>query len=335
VKKFLFIASLASALIAGLAGAQQQTRIVVGTGTTGGSFAWYGSNMTTLISRSSNLNITAQQTGGSYDNLLLLRDNTDAAKGTFYCGLATVDSAYASYLGQEPRFKDKKFETMRTMFYAYASFLHIVTSDTTDIKVLQNLKGKRISLGPAGSGNENLARLVLRGAGMDIENDFNEVKRMPHADAAKELANGNLDAYFILSGTPTSSIDELSKALQTTGRKLVFVPIDSSSTVAQRALQRFPGILETATLSKDVYKSEGSVRGLKTGNVFVCPASMPDDLAYNVTKLVLDNVKDLQKVVPSANETTAQASAKLVTSRFVVPMHPGAMRYFKEIKALR
>jgi uncharacterized protein len=334
MKKIGVLVGMVSALIVGLAGAQQQTRIVVGTGTTGGTFAWYGSNLTTVLSRASTLNINVQQTGGSYDNIALLRDNTDAAKGMFYCGLATMDSAYASYLGQEERFKSNRAETMRTMFYTYSSFLHIVTTDDKDIKVLQNLKGKRISLGPVGSGNANLSRLVLQGAGISLD-DFGEVKQMPIADAAKELAADTLDAYFVLSSAPNKSVEDLSKALQATGRKLVFVPIDSSSTVAQRVLQRFPGILETTVLPKNVYNNGGSVRGFKTGNVFVCPASMPDDLAYTITKLVFDTSKEMEKVVPSANETTVQASAKLVTSRFVVPMHPGAMRYFKEIKALR
>jgi uncharacterized protein len=334
MKKIGAIIGLVSALVIGLAGAQQQPKIIVGTGTTGGTFDLYGLNLTKVLARSSNLNISAQQTGGSYDNLALLRDNTDAAKGIFYCGLATMDSAYGSYLGQEERFKSNKAEMIRTLFYTYSSFLHIVTTDAKDIKVLQNLKGKRISLGPVGSGNANLSRLVLQGAGINLD-DFAEVKQMPIAEAAKELVADKLDAYFVLSSAPNVSVENLSKELQAIGRSLVFVPIDSGSTVAQRVLQRFPGILETSVLPRNVYNNGGSVRGFKTGNVFVCPASMPDDLAYAITKLVFDTGKDMQKILPSAAETTPQAAAKLVTNRFVVPMHPGAIRYFKEVKVLR
>ncbi len=334
MKKFLFIAGLVSAFVAGLAGAQQQqNKIVIGTGATGGGFAAYGSSLSTVLSRNTNLNISTLQTTGSYENVALLRDRTNTGSNTYYCGLTTLDAAFASFNGQEARFKSKRAENMRTMFYTYSSFLHIATTNSTDIKVLQHLRGKRVSLGPAGSGTENLALLVMQASGMSRD-DLASAENLSPAEASKALIEEKLDAYFSLGGSPTLLTD-LGKTLASSDRKIVLVPIDSGSTVAQRALQKFPGILETTSLPKELYNTPGSVRGLQTGNAMVCPAEMPDDLAYELTKAVFSNLKALQNIAPNAKETSLQAAAKLVTSQFIVPMHPGAKKYLQEVKALR
>jgi uncharacterized protein len=223
---------------------------------------------------------------------------------------------------------------MRTMFYTYASFIHIVTSDASGIKVLQNMKGKRISTGQPGSSSENLALLVLQGAGIKPE-DFGKRERLPAAESAKALAEGSIDAYFWVGGTPTGSVVELGQTLSRTGKKLILVPIEPNSTVAQQALKKFPGILEPTTVAKNIYSTTGNVRGLQTGNILVCPSSMPEALAYNITKTTFDNMKTLRTAVASAKETSLEASAKLISSKFVVPMHPGALKYLKEAGAVK
>ncbi len=334
MKKAWFIAGLAATAIAGLAVAQQRATVVVTTGSTGGVFFFYGTSLADIISKANVASANAVQTGGSYDNILLLRDRTDPASGTYYCGLTTTDAAFVTYTGAEPRFKEKKADMMRTMFYTYPSFIHIVTSDASGIKVLQNMKGKRISTGQPGSSTENLALLIMQGAGLKVDS-FGKRERLPAAESAKALAEGAIDAYFWVGGTPTGSIVELGQTLSRTGKKLVLIAVDPSSTVAQQAFKKFPGILESTSVPKNVYNTPSAVRGLQTGNVLVCPASMPDVLAYNLTKASFENLRTLRTAVASAKDTTLEASAKLVTSKFAVPMHPGALKYLREAGALK
>ncbi|MCX7783537.1 MAG: TRAP transporter substrate-binding protein, partial [Meiothermus sp.] len=80
-------------LVLGTALAQQRPRVVIPTGSTGGVFFFYGQAIAKLLSEAGVADATAQQTGGSYDNLLLLRDRTDPGSRTYYCALATTDSA--------------------------------------------------------------------------------------------------------------------------------------------------------------------------------------------------------------------------------------------------
>ncbi|MBI5811751.1 MAG: TAXI family TRAP transporter solute-binding subunit [Meiothermus silvanus] len=289
-------------LLSGAAWAQKP-RVVVPTGSTGGVFFFYGQAVAKILSETGVAEATAQQTGGSYDNLLLLRDRTDPAANTYYCALTTTDAALVTYTGQEPRFKEKRADSQRILFYMYPSLIHIVTTEKSGIKVVQDLKGKRVSTGQPGSSTENLALLVLEGANIKPES-FGKRERLPAAESAKALAEGTIDAYFWVGGVPTSSVVE-------------------------------PGIVSTGVVPKSVYGTATDTPALFTGNVFVCPASMPDNLAYAITKAVFDNIKTLETTTTAARDTTLKNSADLYAAKTVIPFHPGAVRYFREVGAIK
>jgi TRAP transporter TAXI family solute receptor len=327
---------LASVVVAGaIALAQQKPTVVIPTGSTGGVFFFYGTAAADILAKAGIANASAVQTGGSYDNIILLRDRTDPGSNTYYCGLATTDSAFVTYTGQEPRFKDKKADMQRVMFYMYPSLIHIVTTKSKGIKVMQDLKGKRISTGQPGSSTENLALLVLQGAGVSVDS-FAKRERLPAAESAKALGEGTIDAYFWVGGVPTASIVELGQTLSRKNDKIAFINLDANSTTAQLVFKRFPGLTNAATVPARVYGTEGNVRGLETGNVMICPSSMPEDLAYNLTKTIFENIKTLQTAVAPAKDTTPANAAKLYgVLNNTIPFHPGAVKYFKEIGALK
>ncbi|MER3553901.1 MAG: TRAP transporter substrate-binding protein [Meiothermus sp.] len=327
------LAFIALGLLAGLSVAQKP-RVVIPTGSTGGVFFFYGQAVAKLLSESGVADATAQQTGGSYDNLLLLRDRTDPSANTYYCALTTTDAALVTYNGSEPRFKDKKADGQRILFYMYPSLIHIVTTEQSGIKVLQDLKGKRVSTGQPGSSTENLALLVLQGAGVDPAS-FSKRERLPAAESAQALGEGTIDAYFWVGGVPTSSVVDVGQTLSRSGKKIRLVPVTPSSTTAQLLLKRFPGILSTGTVPASVYGTSASTPALYTGNVLVCPKEMPDDLAYGITKAVFGGIQTLQTATAAAKDTTLKASADLYAAKTVIPFHPGALRYFKEAGAIK
>lgn len=320
-------------LLSGAAWAQKP-RVVVPTGSTGGVFFFYGQAVAKILSETGVAEATAQQTGGSYDNLLLLRDRTDPAANTYYCALTTTDAALVTYTGQEPRFKEKRADSQRILFYMYPSLIHIVTTEKSGIKVVQDLKGKRVSTGQPGSSTENLALLVLEGANIKPES-FGKRERLPAAESAKALAEGTIDAYFWVGGVPTSSVVELGQSLLRKGDRIRLVPVNPQSTTAQLLLKRFPGIVSTGVVPKSVYGTAIDTPALFTGNVFVCPASMPDNLAYAITKAVFDNIKTLETTTTAARDTTLKNSADLYAAKTVIPFHPGAVRYFREVGAIK
>ncbi|MFZ8812937.1 MAG: TAXI family TRAP transporter solute-binding subunit [Thermus aquaticus] len=329
MKRALIVLGL---LALGLALAQKP-KVVIGTGSTGGVFFYYGTALADIWNKAGVVEAQPVQTGGSYDNLLLLRDRTDPKNNTYYCALTTTDSAYVAFTGEEPRFKAKPAKDQRVLFYMYPSFIHLVTTEKSGIKVVQDLKGKRVSTGQPGSSTENLALLLLQAAGVKPES-FAKRERLPVAEAAKALSEGTLDAFFWVGGLPTGSIVELSQSLARKGDRIYLVPIDPKSTTAQVALKRFPGLLDTTVVPKSVYNTRTDVPGLNTGNVLVCPESLPKEVAYGMMKATFENLQTLRSAVAAARDTSVANTAKLF-GQFTVPFHPGAEQYLKEVGAIR
>jgi TRAP transporter TAXI family solute receptor len=321
-------------LLVGTAFAQQRPRVVIPTGSTGGVFFFYGQAIAKILSEAGVADATAQQTGGSYDNLLLLRDRTDPRSNTYYCALATTDSALVTYTGEEPRFAQRKADMQRIMFYMYPSLIHIVTTEKSGIKFVGDLRGKRVSTGQPGSSTENLALLVLKGAGVDVR-EFAKRERLPAAESAKALSEGTIDAYFWVGGVPTSSVVELAQSLARKGDQIKLVDSPRTGPTAQLLLKEFPGIITTGRLPKSAYGTKDDVFALYTGNVFLCPASMPDDLAAAIMKAVFSNLQTLVTTTAAARDTTIKNTVDLYNQKMVVPFHPGAVRYLREVGAIR
>ncbi|MCS7067787.1 MAG: TAXI family TRAP transporter solute-binding subunit [Meiothermus sp.] len=325
---------IALMLVLGAALAQQRPRVVIPTGSTGGVFFFYGQAIAKLLSESGVADATAQQTGGSYDNLLLLRDRTDPASRTYYCALATTDSALVTYTGEEPRFAQRKADMQRIMFYMYPSLIHIVTTENSGIKFVGDLRGKRVSTGQPGSSTENLALLVLKGAGVDVR-EFAKRERLPAAESAKALSEGTIDAYFWVGGVPTASVVELAQSLARKGDQIKLVDSPRNGPTAQLLMKEFPGIITTGVLPKAAYGTKDNVFALYTGNVFLCPASMPDDLAAAIMKAVFSNLQTLVTATAAARDTTIKNTVDLYNQKVVIPFHPGALRYLRETGAIR
>ncbi|GIW31587.1 MAG: C4-dicarboxylate ABC transporter substrate-binding protein [Meiothermus sp.] len=332
--KFWKLTIVALALLAGWAVAQQRPRVVIPTGSTGGVFFFYGQAVAKILSEAGVADATAQQTGGSYDNLLLLRDRTDPRSNTYYCALATTDSALVTYTGEEPRFAQRKADMQRIMFYMYPSLIHIVTTEKSGIRFVGDLRGKRVSTGQPGSSTENLALLVLKGAGVDPR-EFAKRERLPAAESAKALSEGTIDAYFWVGGVPTSSVVELAQSLARKGDQIKLVDSPRTGPTAQLLLKEFPGIITTGRLPKSAYGTKDDVFALFTGNVFLCPASMPDDLAAAIMKAVFGNLQTLVTATAAARDTTLKNTVDLYNQKTVIPFHPGAIKYLREVGAIR
>lgn len=331
--KRVLAAVLALGALAGTAVAQKPN-IVIGTGSTGGVFFFYGQSLADILNRAGVANAQATQTGGSYDNILLLRDRTDAGSNTFYCALTTTDAALVTYQGTEPRFAQRKADTQRVMFYMYPSLIHVVTTSATGIDSFADLRGKRVSTGQPGSSTENLALLLLEGAGIKPD-QFSRRERLPAAESARALSEGTIDAYFWVGGVPTSSVVEVSQSLQRRGQRLVFLDVPPQGPITNFMRQKFPGVVQPTTIPAATYGTAAAVLGLNTGNVLTCPSSMPEPLAYAITKAVFDNINTLRTAVAAARDTTPQATARIYSPRAAVPFHPGAVRYWRETGAIK
>ncbi|WP_038056655.1 TAXI family TRAP transporter solute-binding subunit [Thermus amyloliquefaciens] len=318
---------LALALVLGLALAQKP-QVLIGTGGVGGVYFYYGTAVAEILSKAGVVQAQAMQSGGSMENLMLLRDRTDPARGVYYCGTVLPDAALMAYQGEE-RFQGKP-APVRILFTMYPNYLHVVTTEDSGIRVLQDLRGKRVSTEVAGGIIEYEARILMGAAipGFDPKVHFAKWERVRVAESAQMLSEGNLDAFFWSGGLPTGSILELSGSLARKGKRLFLVPLLKESTPVQVLMRRFPGVVDTGVIPKGVYNTRFDAPTLTFWNVFVCPASLPEEVAYAMVKAVFENLQSLYAAVAPARDTTLENAVRSRGGK--VPYHEGAVRYFRE-----
>ena len=293
--------------------AEQQLSIA--TGGTGGVYYPMGGGLAEIInSHVDGYGATAEATGASVENMGLV------ASGDADLALALADTVVQALHGTG-RFDSQPLEMIRGVASLYTNMIQIVTLDDSGITKLEDLRGKRVSVGAPGSGTTVNAEAVLAVA--DIGYDDINAQRLNFNETADALANGDIEAGFWTVGVPTSSILNLA----TTKPIHIIALTDDQITAAMAANPLFT----RTTLEGGIYKGVAEdVAGLGIANVLVTSSEMPDDLVYAITKAVFENIDDLQAIHSAANEITVEFTLTATP----VPLHPGAIRYYEEVGAV-
>ncbi|AZQ66999.1 TAXI family TRAP transporter solute-binding subunit [Silicimonas algicola] len=307
----LMHALAAGTLVAFSAPALAQEQLSIATGGTGGVYYPMGGGLAEVINNHvEGYSATAEVTGASVENMGLI------ATGDADLALALADTVAQSYTGTG-RFEGQQLPMVRGLASMYANMIQIVALEGSGITSLEDLKGKRVSVGAPGSGTEVNAEAILTANGISYD-DIDE-QRLNFNETADALANGDIDAGFWSVGAPTSSILNLS----TTNDIVLLALSDDEIAKAREADATFA---ETTLPGGSYTGVDEDITVLGIPNVLVVSSEMSDDLAYSITKAMFENVTDLQAVHPAANETTPEFTMTATP----VPLHPGAIRYYEE-----
>lgn len=304
--------ALAAALAAGPVFAQEQLSIA--TGGTGGVYYPMGGGLAEIINAHvDGFSATAEVTGASVENMGLI------ATGDADLAIALADTVFQSYTGTG-RFEGQALDMVRGVAVMYANLVQIVTLADSGINGLADLAGKRVSIGAPGSGTEVNADAILTANGLTYD-DIDE-QRLNFNETADALANGDIDAGFWSVGAPTSSILNLATTQSIRVLELSQAEIDAARAADPTFAQ--------AVLPGGTYNGvDADIAVLGIPNVLVASADMDEDLVYNITKAMFENIEALRAVHPAANETKVE----FTLSASPVPLHPGAIRYYEEIGA--
>lgn len=296
------------------ASAQAQEQISVATGGTGGVYFPVGGGLAEIINNHvEGFSATAEVTGASVENMGLI------ATGDADLALALADTVAQAYTGTG-RFEGQQLEMVRGLASVYANMIQIVTLEGSGITSLEDMRGKRISIGAPGSGTEVNTAAILEANG--ITYDDIEEQRLNFNETADALANGDIDAGFWSVGAPNSSILNLA-----TTNSIVMIQLSEEELAAAQSAD--PTFALT-TLAGGTYTGvDADMTVLGIPNVLVVSSEMPDDLAYNITRAMFENIDELRAVHPAANETTVEFTMGATP----VPLHPGALRYYEEVGA--
>jgi len=307
------IAGVAFALCS-LAAPVQAQNLSIATGGTGGVYYPLGGGIAAALSKYvPGMDATAEVTGGSVDNLKLV------GSGKPYIGMTMSDAAQDALKGED-KFKGKPLD-VRTLMIMYPNRMHVVTVESTGIKSMADLKGKRVSTGSPGSATEVMAFRLIEAAGLDKDKDLKR-ERLGVAESVNAVKDRKLDAFFWVGGLPTAAVTDLAS---TPGMTIQM--IDHASLVSKMNATHGNLYIED-TIPSSMYKGmTGDNKQASVMNVLVANQKMDDKTAYEIVKTIFEKRDDLIAVHKEAEQFKLE-NQKADASP--VPFHPGAVRYFTE-----
>ena len=305
-------AALAAAVLSP-ANAQQKT-ISIGTGGTGGVYYPMGGGLANVLTKAiPGLQATAEVTGGSVDNLKLL------GAGRSELGFSMVDAALDAEKGQG-KFKGNAIP-VRTLMVLYPNQMHVVSIEGNGINTMKDLKGKRVSTGSGGSATEVMAFRVIEAAGLDKDKDMTR-ERLGVAESVNALKDKKIDAFFWVGGLPTAAVTDLGA---TPGVKIKLV---DHGDLAKKMNEKYGNLYASSTIKAGTYPGQTADNvNTVVWNILVANENMPEQMAYDIVKTVIDKKADLVAVHGEAKNFSVENQVKDYSP---IPWHPGAVKYFKE-----
>lgn len=292
----------------------QAQNISIATGGTGGVYYPMGGGLAAVLSKHvSGMSATAEVTGGSVDNLKLI------GTGKPYVGFAMADATKDAADGAD-KFKDKPID-LRTLLVLYPNLMHVATVESTGIKTMKDLKGKRISTGSPGSATEVMAMRLLEAAGLDPNKDVKR-ERLSVAESVNAVKDRKIEAFFWVGGLPTAAVTDLANS---PGMKIVMV---ETSAEVPAMNKKYGNLYFPSVISKQTYSGMAKDNNVAAvANVLVVSSAMPDAEAYKIVKAIFDNQLEL---VRSHAEYRNVKLENQKASSTPVAYHPGALKYLKE-----
>ncbi|WP_319531843.1 TAXI family TRAP transporter solute-binding subunit [uncultured Cohaesibacter sp.] len=301
------ILALATALTLASPAAQAMDRVSIGTGGTGGVFYTVGAGLADLLTAKGNeISANAEVTGASIENVRRV------SMGQMTVGFSSASTLYAGFVAEDP-FEEK--QKVMAIAALYPAVLQVAATAASGAKTIADLKDLRVSVGPPGSNSSVLAERML--TAHDAFN-INNVQFLSYGEATNAIKNGNLDASIILAGVPASAFIELTT---TTDAKLI--PVETAN--ATSLISEYP-FYALGQVKGGIYNgNDEPVASMVDPVILFTSADADEELVYNITKTMFDNLSTLGEVHPAAALITRENAPNTP-----IPLHPGAKRYFDE-----
>ena len=254
---------------------------------------------------------SAEATAGSLDNLRSL------SSGDAEFGVAFASDVYSAYRGDEP-FTDP-LDNLRAVTFLFGSVGHLVVPADSDIKTLEDIKGKTISMGGPGSGSAKSLTALLEHAGLWGTFDAVYAGRK----SPDELKNGKIDAYNWHPGLGNAMIRDTAASMDI---RFIDMNAVAESSGFYEAFPYYGPAIIPAGLYPNV-DTDTSTFG--TGTLMMSHSEVDAELVYNMlTTVYSDSGKEflLSSAGGSSKEMTFENALQSVT----LPLHEGAIRFFEE-----
>ena len=307
---FKKLSAVLGAFLITISTSQSAEFINILTGGTSGVYYPLGSALTKIYGDNiKDSKVQVQVTKASVENLVLLQEG----KGEIAFVLG--DAAKDAWDGKEDAGFKTKLDKLRIIGAIYPNYIPIVASKDSKIKTLADLKGKGLSVGAAKSGTELNSRAILSAAGLSYK-DLGKVEYLPFAESIELIKNRQLDATLQSAGLGVASLKDLANSLDVT---VVSVP--------DAVVKKMGAPFMSGKIPANTYK--GQTEDVSTAavvNYLVTRKDVSDATAYQMTKLFYENLPALVAAHSAAKDINLKDAAKNPP----LPLHPGAIKYYKE-----
>ncbi|MFT5702491.1 MAG: TRAP transporter TAXI family solute receptor [Desulforhopalus sp.] len=303
--------------------AQESKNFLLATASTGGTYYPVGVAISTLIKvklqPTLKIGMSAINSAGSSENIKLLRENE--------VQFAIIQGLYGYYAwnGKGPLAQDGPQKELRSVSMLWQNVEHFTIlskhAKTGTISDMVALQGETISLGKKNSGTIGSNSVILSNLGADVEKDYDLV-HVGYGPSAEALQNGQIAGMGTPAGVPASAV---TRALASMGDKVTLLGFtEEQAKKADGGL----GLWTPYVIPADAYPGlKDAITTIAQPNFLAVRSDIDEETVYQITKTLYENLPFLNAI----HKATKAMSKEKALAGLAIPLHPGALSYYKEI----
>lgn len=298
---------------------KDMSHLLLGTGSVQGVYFPIGGVICRLLNRHKNahkIRCSLESTGGSIYNL------KEIGEGNFDLVFAQSDWQFHAYNGTSTFEKQGANKNLRAVFALEADPVALIVRTESDVKAFDDLADRRVSFGYTRSLQHRIIDDLLEAKGWNNDN-FKEVRPMSDVKQVAQLCSGQIESIALL----TSSLEDNLRGI-TDDCQIRLIPIVGPEVTA--VINAKPYYRAAQTL-KSMYGGDEDVMSFGLGATFVASESTSPKAIYHVVKEIVENFRDFKSLHPSL---AGLKKKELSHAGISIPLHPGAIRYYKEARLL-
>lgn len=298
-----------------------QDFITIGTGSVTGVYYPTGGAICNLVNKgrqSHNIRCSVESTGGSIYNVNTIRS------GELDFGIVQSDWQYHGYNGTSEFAQQGPYKKLRAVFSLHTEPFNIIARADSGINNVKDLAGKRVNIGNPGSGDRATMQVVMNAFGW-TDDSFKLASELKGSERSQALCDNKIDAFIYMVGHPNGSIKEA-----TTSCDAKLVPAtgpEIDKIVAQNPYYAYTNV------PAGIYRgTDQDVKSFGVAATLISSTDVSDDVVYNVVKAVFENFDTFKRLHPAFANLKKE---DMVKDGISIPLHPGAVKYFKEVGLLK
>ena len=285
-------------------------RLSVATGGTGGVYYVYGGALADQITQNvEGVEATAESTAASVDNMLLIES------GGSDLAFVSADTAADGVAGAEDFEEPIPAQVLAQL---YLSPIQVVALEGSGIETIEDLAGRTVSIGAPNSATEVSAERILTLAGVDPEAGIGR-EQLGVDESVDAIRDGTIDAFFWGGGVPTGAISDLAST-----DRIRLLP---TGQYVNRIRQEYSEVYTESIIPAGAYEGfDEEVETIAVPNFLLANASLDEELAYQVTRVLFEQQEELAQAHPEAENLEIHSAQQVPP----LELHPGAQRYYEE-----